>query len=97
VGGEHAPAIFIHRAEYGGAGAVTEQHGRVAATRRFVEPARVHFGADQQNVPVLAGADPRVGDRKPVDETAALIADVDGGISVRPSSRCRKTPLPGSK
>ena len=36
------------------------------------------FGADEQDVLVLAGADPRVGDRQPINEPAALIAHVDG-------------------
>src|SRR6266536_2035433 len=38
----------------------------------------MHFGTDEQDVLVLARADPRVGDRQTIDEAAALIAHVDG-------------------
>ena len=73
---EHAAAVLRDRAEDGGAGAVAEQHGGIAAAGRFVETARVDFGADEQDVLVLAGADPGVRDRESIDETAALIPDV---------------------
>ncbi len=39
----------------------------------------MHFGADQQDVLVLARPDPGIGDGQSIDETTALIAHVDGG------------------
>ena len=39
VRGQDAAAVVFHRSEDGGARAVAEQHRRVAAPRRLVEPA----------------------------------------------------------
>src|SRR5205823_3191247 len=77
VGREHAAPRGVGRAEDRDAGAITEQHGRVATARGPVEPAGMHFGAHQQHAGVLAGPDPRVGHRQPVHESGALVAHVD--------------------
>src|SRR5580765_2521351 len=76
---EDATAVVVDRAQHRRAGAVAEQDGRVAPTRRLVEPARMHFRADEQNLLVLPRADPGVRDGEAVDKSAALIAYVDGG------------------
>ena len=79
VGGEDAPAGVVGRAQDHRACAVPEQHGGIASPGRPVEAARVHLGTDQENAAVLADADPGIRDREPVQEAAALVADVDGG------------------
>ena len=77
--GEDAAPVVDGGPEDRDAGAVPEQHGGVAATGGLVEPPGMHLGADEEHRPVLPGADPRVGDRQPIEEPAALVADVHGG------------------
>ena len=47
-------------------------------------PGRVDLRADQQDVLEHAGADVRVGDRQPVDEARALLADVEARDLLQP-------------
>src|SRR6185295_9491377 len=79
VGGEDAAVGVVRRLQAGGARAVAEDDGHVAAAGGDVQAGGVHLGAHQQHLLVLAGADPRVRHRQAVDEAAALVADVERG------------------
>src|SRR5690606_17645485 len=56
---------------------IPEQYAHVTPVRTIVEARRMHFGAHQKHAAVLPRSDPRVSYREAVQETRALVPNVE--------------------
>ncbi|MBL0311262.1 MAG: hypothetical protein IPP78_00840 [Holophagaceae bacterium] len=57
----------------------------------------MQFGPDQEHAPIAAALDKQVGQFQSVEESAALLPDIEGRDVPEPESRLEQGPFPGRR